>query len=68
MQWGRVCKFESISLIHMKDKKPKAQEEINTPILALRKIKVTEEQILANWKAIEDEINRLEAENTKKEY
>ncbi len=52
----------------MKDKKPKAQEEINTPILALRKIKVTEEQILANWKAIEEEINRLEAENTKKEY
>jgi len=50
----------------MKDKKSKAQEEINTRIFSLRKTVVTEEQMLASWKAIEDEIKRLEAENTKK--
>ena len=51
--------------LHMKDKKSKVQEEIDAFTFAFKKTVVTEQQIRANWKAIQDEIKRLEQETTK---
>ena len=41
-------------------------EEINTLILAFQNAVIAEEQILSNWKAIQDKIKALEVKTAKK--
>lgn len=49
---------------YMSKKKSRAKEELDIHSLRFQRIIVTEEQILSNWKAIEDEIESLRAQNT----